>query len=160
MVIYCLQQAEVVTYIVAQAIPLLRVVYLGDTSNVGPMSVSEVASTRLADKAKFPATAQEITSEVDIELVQLPTGRIVAADSEEGEAFKAAQQAPKKPAAAQTGLLDAGRGGDVSGDQGLAPAQEVHSGVAVDDKVHRLWADMGLSRRAWSQSPSPPRRNR
>lgn len=71
-----------------------------------------------------------------IELVQLPSGKIVQADSEEGKAFKASQQS-EAAAVPETQLPQA-------------------SGFDMDDKVHQVWADMGLSRRAWSQSPSPP----
>lgn len=157
MVLYCLQQAEITMYIVAQAIPLLRVLYLGEASSFRAASINSDTAARQSGKGKSPATAQDLTSEVDIELVRLPTGRIVAASSEEGKAHKASEegQAIKKTEPAQTGELDAERGGHASAGQGLAPAQEVRqSAIDVHDGVHRLWADMGLSRRAYSQSPS------
>lgn len=83
-------------------------------------------------------TGGETIHETDesIELVQLPSGKIVQANSEEGLAFKASR-AKEGATAPQTQLQQT-------------------TGFNMDDKVHQVWADMGLSRRAWSQSPSPP----
>lgn len=134
-------QAEVGIYIIAQAIPLLRVFYLGRTkgSSRGAGSVQEVPPPSfVGKKLTTRVTGGETIHEADesIELVQLPSGKIVQANSEEGKAFKASQ-AKEGATAPQTQLQQT-------------------SGFNMDDEVHRMWADMGLSRRAWSQSPSPP----
>lgn len=134
-------QAEVGIYIIAQAIPLLRVFYLGRIkgSSRGAGSVQEVPPPSfVGKKLTTRVTGGETIHEADesIELVQLPSGKIVQANSEEGRAFKASQ-AKEGDAAPQTQLQQT-------------------SGFNMDDEVHRMWADMGLSRRAWSQSPSPP----
>lgn len=134
-------QAEVAIYIIAQAIPLLRVFYLGQTkrSSRAAGSVQEAAPPSfVGKKLTTRVTGGETIHEADesIELVQLPSGKIVQANSEEGKAFKASR--PTEAAAVpQTQLQQT-------------------SGFNMDDEVHRIWADMGLSRRAWSQSPSPP----
>lgn len=134
-------QAEVGIYIVAQAIPLLRVFYLGQTnrSSRSAGSVQEATTPSFVGKKMTTrVTGGETIHEADesIELVQLPSGRIVQANSEEGKAFRASRPAQCV---------------DVPETQ----AQQA-SGFNMDDEVHRVWADMGLSRRAWSQSPSPP----
>ncbi|KAJ0122661.1 hypothetical protein J7T55_003176 [Diaporthe amygdali] len=134
-------QAEVGIYIVAQAIPLLRVFYLGQTnrSSRSSGSIREAATPSFVGKKMTTrVTGGETIHEADesIELVQLPSGRIVQANSEEGKAFRASRPAQ-------------------SADVPETQAQQA-SGFNMDDEVHRVWADMGLSRRAWSQSPSPP----
>lgn len=135
-------QAEVAIYIIAQAIPLLRVFYLGQTKRgraAGSLAVQEAPPPSFVGKKMTTrVTGGETIHEADesIELVQLPSGKIVQANSEEGKAFKASR--PNEGATVpQTQLQQAG-------------------GFNMDDEVHRIWADMGLSRRAWSQSPSPP----
>lgn len=135
-------QAEVAIYIIAQAIPLLRVFYLGQTkrSSRAAGSVQEAPPPSfVGKKLTTRVTGGETIHEADesIELVQLPSGKIVQANSEEGKAFKASR---------------AGEGAAVPQTQ----LQQTTSGFSMDDEVHRMWADMGLSRRAWSQSPSPP----
>ncbi|KAL1873582.1 hypothetical protein Daus18300_003949 [Diaporthe australafricana] len=135
-------QAEVAIYIIAQAIPLLRVFYLGQTkrSSGSAGSVQDAAPPSFVGKKMTTTrvTGGQTIQEADesIELVQLPSGRIVQADSEEGKAFRASQrnEAARIPEA----------------------LSQQTSGFNMDDEVHRIWADMGLSRRAWSQSPSPP----
>jgi hypothetical protein len=134
-------QAEVAIYIVAQAIPLLRVFYLGRTkgSSRSAGSAQEAApASFVGNKMTRRVTGGQTIHETDesVELVQLASGRIVQGNSEEGKAFKASRP-------------DAG-----------APAPETQlqqtTGFSVDDEVHRIWAEMGLSRRAWSRSPTPP----
>lgn len=134
-------QAEVAIYIVAQAIPLLRVFYLGRTK--GPSraagSVQGAPTTSfVGNKMTTRVTGGQTIHQADesIELVQLPSGKIVQANSEEGRAFK--ESRPNEGATAPPTQL------------------EQTSGFNMDDEVHRMWSDMGLSRRAWSQSPSPP----
>lgn len=134
-------QAEVAIYIIAQAIPLLRVFYLGQTkrSSRAAGSVQEAPPPSfVGKKLTTRVTGGETIHEADesIELVQLPSGKIVQANSEEGKAFKASRPT----------------------DGATIPQTQLQqtSGFNMDDEVHRIWADMGLSRRAWSQSPSPP----
>lgn len=137
-------QAEVAIYIIAQAIPLLRVFYLGQTkgSSRAAGSVQEAPPPSfVGKKLTTRVTGGETIHEADesIELVQLPSGKIVQANSEEGRAFKASRAS--------------------RADEGATVPQaqlQQTSGFSMDDEVHRMWADMGLSRRAWSQSPSPP----
>lgn len=75
----------------------------------------------------------DIDHDPEMELVVLPSGRVVRADSREGEAFKASQNAEDtQPTEAQ-------------------PQEE----SSERDEVHETWAAMGLSKKAWSQSPSP-----
>lgn len=87
-----------------------------------------------------------------LELVELPGGRIVAVDSEEARAHRVMQtgREPTAAVAQQAG----GRENDESHDRDGSD----DDAVLIDDEVHKLWADMGLSRRAWSKSPSPQQR--
>lgn len=86
--IWILMQAEVAAYIVAQAISLLRVLI---TSDGNTRRRSQQSSTRASvrELGKAPATA--VAEEV-IELVQLPSGKIVRADSEEGKAHEQSKE--------------------------------------------------------------------
>lgn len=139
-------QAEITIYIAAQTMPLIRVMLQGKSSSTTaePRAASGQANSSI--KGKSPATGADNTQQAraSVELVQLSGGRIVIATSEEGKAFKASEAER------------------VAG-QSRAPQQRVHSArtneraseVTVDDEVHRVWAEMGLSMRAWSQSPSP-----
>lgn len=106
-----------------------------------------------ADRPKVN-TRGDISSEphASIELVQLPTGRIVAADSEEGKEFTASQagSSPQQgPSPQQEGITVAG----AETTQRREGAQSA-SAIAVPDAIHDMWAGMGLSRRAWSLSPA------
>lgn len=146
MTVYCLQQAEVAIFIIAQTIPVLRVLLLREPRSsedrlVG--SIAGLASGSKTDKRKSP-TIDDVRK-TSIKLVQLSSGKIVAAESEEGRAFKAS--AEENEATGQT------RAATFS-----SIPEQTHAVIAVtiDDEVHRNWSDMGLSRRAWSQSPSPP----
>ncbi|KUI73283.1 hypothetical protein VM1G_09111 [Cytospora mali] len=138
--IYCIQQAEVAVFIIAQTIPVLRVLLNREPKSSQGDPVGSIAGFPLdsgADEGK--SLAVETGREASIELVQLPSGKIVAADSEEGKEFKASAEEEN---AGQARVVDSPG----------TPEQAV-GGVANDDEVHRIWADMGLSRRAWSQSP-------
>ncbi|ROW13858.1 hypothetical protein VPNG_03657 [Cytospora leucostoma] len=148
-VIWALLQVEVSIYIVAQTIPLLRVWLLGDStrdSKAPDSSAGQTAPSGVDQKTPAPGldSIQEVRT--SIELVQLPSGKIVSADSEEGKAFRLSQGGDKTGASAPTT------------EPVITQPQAVHGGrgVNVDDETHRIWADMGLSRRAWSKSPSPP----
>ncbi|KAG8163741.1 hypothetical protein KVR01_007038 [Diaporthe batatas] len=130
-------QAEVAIYIIAQAIPLLRVFYLGRTkgSSRASGSVQEAlppSASFVGKKMTTRVTGGETIHETDesIELVQLPSGKIVQANSEEGRAFTESQRT----------------------EETTIPRTQMQqsTGFNMDDEVHRLWADMGLSRRAWS----------
>lgn len=134
-------QAEVAIYIIAQAIPLLRVFYLGRTKGSSrasgsvqdappPSFVGKKMTTRVTGGETIHETGESI------ELVQLPSGKIVQANSEEGRAFRESQR----------------------NEESTVPGAQIQqtTGFNMDDEVHRMWADMGLSRRAWSQSGSPP----
>lgn len=96
-------------------------------------------------------TGLETIEEVrpSIEMLQLSSGRIVPADSEEGRAFKSAQTATDVEQI--TPLSDRGP------TEAKAPSRmgQHESGVPADDEVHKLWSEMGLSRRVWSKSASP-----
>lgn len=157
-VVFGLHQFEITIYVVAQTVPLLRVLYLGSESKVkankkSPRPEGLVEESGMAGqlmKGKVTATRETVH---DIELVQLTNGKIVARDSEEGKAFEKSQAAASKSAGTAAAQVTA---------EGLLVADvlEAPEGVAgaaiVDDEVHKLWMDMGLTRRAWSQSPSPP----
>lgn len=86
-------------------------------------------------------TIQEVRASV--ELVQLPSGKIVRADSQEGKAH----QAPEAPAQTETAERK-------QNDNSMQPDQNAPT-PAADDEAQRIWAAMGLPRRAWSQSPPP-----
>lgn len=136
-------------YIIAQVIPLLRVMILGEGSkaSVRPVDAAKASGVREIDKGKSPATGLGGITEVGVELIQLPSGKIVPADSEEARASQeASSQAPR------TDPIDASPEEAAS----APPPQEEHGGPDLDDEVHRKWSDMGLSRRAWSKTPSPP----
>ncbi|KAG6368229.1 hypothetical protein INS49_002430 [Diaporthe citri] len=89
-------QAEVAIYIIAQAIPLLRVFYLGQTkrsSRTAGLVQEAPPPSFVGKKLTTRVTGGETIHEADesIELVQLPSGKIVQANSEEGKAFKASR---------------------------------------------------------------------
>ncbi|ROW10146.1 hypothetical protein VMCG_01838 [Cytospora schulzeri] len=147
--IWGLLQAEVTIYVVAQTIPLLRVLLLSDSSrdSKSPGSAAGRTSPNRSEKGRPPAGIDSIQEvRPSIELVQLPTGKIVSADSEEGQAFKSSQ------AGENTGRATPATETAISQPQ----LSQGGTGVSPDDETHRIWADMGLSRRAWSKSPSPP----
>ncbi|KUI73284.1 hypothetical protein VM1G_09110 [Cytospora mali] len=147
--IWGLLQAEVAIYVVAQTIPLLRVLLLSDLSkdSKSPGSSTRLSATNSKNKGKTPTAGVEPVQEVrtSIELVQLPSGKIVAAGSEDGKPFGSSEAGSKTGQAAPTTEMATSEPQLVQGG----------SGVTLDDETHRIWADMGLSRRAWSKSPSP-----
>lgn len=146
-------QAEITIYIAAQTMPLIRVMLQGRSSGTASArSRPAISPTSPSDKVKSPVTGMDNIQQASasVELVQLPSGRIVAATSEEGKAFKTseAERMISQPRAAQEPEIT------------TEANQRVSEGT-VDDEVHRIWAEMGLSRKAWSQSPSPqPERDR
>lgn len=143
---YCLIQAEAAVFIIAQTLPVIRVMFQSNTSSPTSHPVTSVAeptySRRGKTKGKAPAPELPIGAHEGVELVQLPTGKIVAASSEEGRAFQESS-AESRPAetvesrSAHVGTREAGPN--------------------FEDEVHKAWADMGLSTRAWSKSPTPER---
>lgn len=153
MACYALMQAEITIYIAAQTMPLIRVMLQGrSSSTVSTRSRPAISPTSPSGKCKSPVIGLDNIQQSlpSVELVQLPSGRIVAATSEEGQAFKTSEagRTVSQPRVAQ-------------GPGAATEANPRASEVAVDDEVHRIWAEMGLSRRAWSQSPSPqPERER
>lgn len=141
---YCLIQAEAAVFIIAQTLPVLRVMWQSGGSSSISRLVTSVAEPTYSQsrKGKAPASEPTLGAHESVELVQLSSGKIVAATSEEGKAFKALSEASRQA------------------DAVLAPeraAQGVNSGTELnfEDNVHKVWADMGLSTRAWSKSPSP-----
>lgn len=124
----CVYQAEAAVFIIAQTIPVLRVLLQSDKP-----PISSIGSGQSKQKEETVDTRAP-----SIELVQLPGGRIVAADSDDVKAFKSRQQpqpeqTDQKPATDD--LIDAG----------------VVTMASVDDEVHKIWEQMGLSTRAWSK---------
>ncbi|KAJ4391652.1 hypothetical protein N0V93_005271 [Gnomoniopsis smithogilvyi] len=146
-VIWALLQAEVAVYIIAQVIPLLRVMVLGEGSKASlrPSALAEPARAQRTDKGKSPAIGLGSITEVGVELVQLSSGKIVPADSEEARIERETTEASKREAQTPEAIVPS-----------EPPPQEEYGGPDLDDEVHRKWSDMGLSRRAWSKTPSPP----
>lgn len=149
-------QFEIVLYIVAQTVPLLRVLIVGSKTSSkagGTTNISIAELSRSGPQTKQAKAMPDLDAlagdHASLELVQLPGGRVVAADSEEGQRHCASQG--EREAAGTV----ASRSVAAAEAQGHEP-RDVDEPLSVDDEVHRLWADMGLSRRAWSQSPSPP----
>lgn len=89
---WSLLQAEVAIYVVAQTMPLLRVLFLGSPSkdNKSPGSATGRLSLRKVDRSKTRADGLDLIQEVraSVELAQLPSGKTVSAESKEGKAFK------------------------------------------------------------------------
>ncbi|ROV98073.1 hypothetical protein VMCG_07010 [Cytospora schulzeri] len=149
-IITCLAQAEVAIYIIAQTLPLIRVILQGDSKKTRNLVSSELNTTANIS-ASGKATKATVRIDPDaieevrpsIELVQLSSGRIVAADSEEGKALRASQTGM-----GITSTITSPEGGPTPSRSGQRT-----SGLLAQDEVHKLWSDMGLSRRAWSSSP-------
>lgn len=147
---YCLIQAECAVFIIAQSIPVIRVMLQSGGPSPASRLVSSVAEPDHGAKGKQPATAVPAAEE-NIELVQLASGKIVRADSEEGWAHRAAEE-QHEPA----GEGERGRRLDLLEPAGVRSGNNRGSSlVAADDEVHRIWMELGLSKRAWSQSPDP-----
>lgn len=152
--ITCLWQAEVAFYIIGQTLPLIRVLLQGDSKNLGNSAASGASSSarniprkpnKASSRTNVPDTIEEVRTSV--ELVQLPSGRIVPTDSGEGKALKTSQ--------AEIGT--AGIVPPLEGDPTPGTTSQRTSGATVEDEVHKLWSDMGLSKRAWSPPASPER---
>lgn len=144
---YCLIQAEAAVFIIAQTLPVIRVMLQtrGPSPISGPATSVVEPMASPSGKGKAPALESTLGEHESIELVQLPTGKIVAASSDEGKAFKtAADQSLRQPEAA----IAARESTHGHGETSLA-------GLNFEDEVHKAWADMGLSARAWSKSPPP-----
>ena len=128
--------------------PLIPVMLQGRSSSTATGGSSGTTEpTTASHRGKSPVTGSHNIQEqkrASIELVQLPSGKIVTASSQEGKAFKMsrAMETTSQSTAAQEPAL-------------TTETYQRASGVSVDDEVHRIWAEMGLSRRAWSKSPSP-----
>lgn len=104
-------------------------------------SVAEPTYSRKGKgKSKAPAPELPSNAHEGVELVQLPTGKIVAASSEEAKAFKESSGVSRPAEAAES-----------TGAQG----ETREAAQSFEDEVHKAWADMGLSTRAWSKSPTP-----
>lgn len=132
---WSLLQMEVAMYIIAQAIPLIRVLIVGEAGSQQQNEGSAPVVASVSENIKRPsaAAALDVTGHEDLELVQLPSGRVVRADSEEGSAFRQQQQ--------QAASL-------------VNTHENVAENAVVHDKVHQAWSDSGFSRRAWSKSPT------
>lgn len=141
---YCLIQAEAAVFIIAQTLPVIRVMFQSNMSSPTSHPVTSVAeptySRKGKGKGKAPAPELPTGAHEGVELVQLPTGKIVAASSEEGKAFKEFSGVSRP---AETAESTSGQGGSRE------------AGPSFEDEVHKAWADMGLSTRAWSKSPTP-----
>ncbi|KAF3765049.1 hypothetical protein M406DRAFT_107000 [Cryphonectria parasitica EP155] len=138
-VFLCFLQAEAAVFIIAQSVPVIRILWHGSAAP-SPRGTRQDESRKVTDTKPVGAAIQGTVR--SIELVELPSGRIVAADSEEGRDFQGSQAAV---------------GGEGVKQVTEQPTGEVSmEGHAAADEVHRLWADMGLSRRAYSTSPTPP----
>lgn len=145
---------EIVVYIIAQTVPLLRVLWLGDSISRQD-SVVELRHGTATKSKTTPASASVdmlTGGHENMELVALPSGKIVRADSEEGRAFRASQPPAEDTAAQPAANLEERTVAD-DGDGN----RNKRSTTSADDHVHELWADMGLSRRVWSLPPSSSR---
>lgn len=132
----CVSQGEAAINIIAQCVPIIRVMLQGETA-IRPLSLS-------SNKPTVVSAARAAS----IELVVLPTGRVVAASSDEGRAFQIEHQQ-----SAQASLEPASKPRPADAKE---VGVEIVSEVSADDKVHKRWEEMGLSKRAWTKLPSPP----
>lgn len=143
---YCLIQAEAATFIIAQTFPVIRVMIQSSRSSIPSRAVSSVSEPTYSKPGNAKATSEPTPAgHESIELVVLATGRIVDAASDEGRAFKASTEAARVAAA---------EGEQQGADEETRRAGR-RGGAGADDGVHSVWADMGLSTRAWSKSPPP-----
>lgn len=131
-------------FIIAQTLPVIRVMFQSNTSSPDSHPDTSVVepnySRKGKGKGKAPAPELPIGTHEGVELVQLPTGKIVAASSEEGKAFR---ESSTQPTLVETVESTSAQGGTRE------------AGPNFEDEVHKAWADMGLSTRAWSKSPTP-----
>lgn len=130
----CIHQGEAAIYIIAQTLPILRIMSQVSSQSEPASPPVEFSATIKSTKTNSLA-ADEVVVHGSVELVQLASGRIVTVQSEEGRAFKQAEAAKR-----------AGGGQDHAGMEAVRNR--------VDDEVHRVWAEMGLSKRAWSPRSS------
>lgn len=151
-------QAEAAVVIVAQTIPVIRVLLQPHGSSTSSNSRG-ASSLRGADTKAAPRPGEGNQAGIaesktqSIALVQLPSGKIVRSDSEEGRALQN-QGATAHEAIPTTG--EPSENPSVGAQERDATAARERSDAAdLDDEVHRIWREMGLSRRAWSKSPSP-----
>lgn len=153
MVVWILAQFEAAIYIIAQTVPLLRVLLTGSKDNSRNVSVAEIDPNQKSKRKESVGGAEKTAATLDayqaVELVQIQSGKIVPANSEEGRALKALSPTTERAIGAVT----------ASAPTGAVPSSEINLGQ-VDDDVHQLWLSMGLSKRAWSKSPSPERDQR
>lgn len=152
---YGLCQAEITVYIVAQTVPLLRVLSFkkkktsraSGHSDTGRMTsvAAETGKGKKAQAKQQAATvvASQLRQQPSVELVQLPSGKIVAADSEAGRQFQAAASR-EPPADVSSSSQSAGATGPMlqEAETAIAAGAERNSVNSVEDEVHRLWADM------------------
>lgn len=108
----------------------------GGETKKDSIEVSEavISAREMGKGITASAAGLESIAEVAMELVQLPSGRIVPAASEEARAEFGPPKASAAPAVAESGR-------DPDSD--------------VKDPAHTDFEYLGLSRRAWSQTPSP-----
>lgn len=114
---------------------MIRVLAFG--SGLDPIiEVSEPSSVRKPSKGQPVVSNLDSIEELGTELVVLSTGRVVRADSYDARGQK---DVPKKEYAEST-------------------SQEVAETdcrrQASEDPVHTMYEELGLSKRAWSKSPS------
>ncbi|KAI7780649.1 hypothetical protein LA080_015808 [Diaporthe eres] len=140
----CFHQAEAAVFIIAQTIPVIRVMFQSEYASHRSTASSRAVSKK--SKTPNPNLSNEVSQPV--ELVQLPSGRIVAADSDEGRAAQS-QRTPEGKSVLNVQPPDVTVTSPPQQDAGQRTRRE-------GDEVHRIWEEMGLSRRAWSKSPSPP----
>lgn len=152
-------QGEAAVVIIAQTIPVIRVLLLPYVSSVDSnsrrASSLRETGTKTANRSREGMPADPTESKArSIALVQLSSGKIVRSDSEEGRAFQnlgaTAHEASATTAEPSENLFTGAQ------DQDEAAAPAGRDTADVDDEVHKIWQDMGLSKRAWSKSPSPP----
>lgn len=158
---YGLCQAEITVYIVAQTVPLLRVLHFkkkkatsssnsnrNNNDNSSTKMTTSIAEMSPRSKGKIPGIITTTEQQPSIELVQLPSGRIVAADSEEGKQFQASSpSAPPRSGGNTSAVVDSVTTQvkpevETTIGTGLRQRDSAHS---VEDEVHRLWADMYVS---------------
>lgn len=155
-------QGEAAISIVAQTIPVIRVLLQPGGSSSASYNASSTrhgsqgrrTDAKTTTKGDGPAGAGGSRVQ-SIALVQLPTGRIVPANSEEGRALARDTAAAAAATATQQEEEAAAAGARDLPSEATDGHGVVSSDVDEDDEVHRIWQEMGLSRRAYSKSPSP-----
>lgn len=108
-------QAKAAVFIIAQTIPVIRVLLQSDTLPKSSTISGQTKPKQVAVNTRTP----------NIELVQLPGGRIVAADSDDGRALQSRQHSQPEQVIQprRTGdLIDAGVGREAPVDDALLEA--------------------------------------